>query len=277
MPQASAVSLPMTSEPPRTICAGWNSSFPKSPCFEQRPRKLRYRKSTNGTSTMTAGRIFLLESPNALDLLEGTGETTSLSQVCRLFGHDIVSFLVRDKREFRQTLMYVSSVGWRKGRGSLPMFIHLSAHGNDDGLAIGPDNVTWVKLAALVVKTFRKIYRQRKPYAGPIVLVVSACGTDGHALSKHLRSAYRRNKLKWPPEYVFVFEDSKIDWRDAVVTWTIFYREAPRINFLAPDEKDAVKRLLDRVNRSCYGNLRYFRWDRQDHRYRTYAAQPPST
>ena len=60
---------------------------------------------------MSDSRIFLLESPNALDLLEGTGETTSLSQVCRLFGHEVASFLIRDKRELRQTLMYVGSVG----------------------------------------------------------------------------------------------------------------------------------------------------------------------
>ena len=75
---------------------------------------------------MSDGRIFLLESPNALDLLEGTGETTSLSQVCKLFGHDFASFLIRDQQELGQTLMYISSLGWRKRRGKLPIFIHLS-------------------------------------------------------------------------------------------------------------------------------------------------------
>ena len=225
---------------------------------------------------MSVSRIFLLESPNALDLLEGTGETTSLSQVCRLFGHEVASFLVRDRRELDQTLMYVSSVGWRKRRGKLPMFVHLSAHGNDDGLAIGSDDVPWKKLAAMVVKTFREIYSHRKPYAGPIILVVSACGTDGESLSKYLATANRDKKLRWPPEYVFVFEDTKIDWRDAVVTWTMFYREAPSINFLAADKKGDVQRLLDRVRRSGYGRLRYFRWDRQDRRYKTYAASDPS-
>ena len=37
--------------------------------------------------------------------LEGTGETRSLSQVCQLFGHDVASLLIRDKRELKQTLM----------------------------------------------------------------------------------------------------------------------------------------------------------------------------
>lgn len=106
---------------------------------------------------MSVGRIFLLE---------GTGETTSLAQVWKLFGHDITSFRIRDRKELSQTLMYISSMGWRRKRGKKPVFIHLSAHGSDDGLAIGPDDIGWAKLARLVVKTFSKIYGQRKPYKG---------------------------------------------------------------------------------------------------------------
>ena len=224
---------------------------------------------------MSDSRIFLLESPNALDLLEGTGETTSLSQVCRLFGHEVASFLIRDKRELRQTLMYVGSVGWRKQRGELPMFVHLSAHGNDEGLAIGSDCVPWKELAAMVVKTFREIYSHSKPYEGPIILVVSACGTDGETLSRHFRTANRDEKLRWPPEYVFVFEDAEVDWRDAVVAWTMFYREAPSIDFLAADRKGDVQGLLNLVCSSGYGSLRYFRWDRQGRQYKTFAARDP--
>lgn len=222
---------------------------------------------------MSVGRIFLLESPNALDLLEGTGETRSLSQVCKLFGHDIVSFRIRDRKELRQTLMYISSVGWRKKRGKQPIFIHLSAHGSDDGLAIGSDDVGWAKLARLVVKTFRKIYSRRKPYKGPIILVVSACETDGEAISERLRAAYRNDRLHRPPEYVFVFEDTEVDWDDAVVTWTMFYKEAPGIDFKVASEKGDVQQLLDRVKGAGYGNLRYFRWDHDRRSYMHYKAK----
>ena len=222
---------------------------------------------------MSDGRIFLLESPNALDLLEGTAETTSLSQVCKLFGHDIASFRVRDRKELSQTLLYISSVGWREDSGKVPIFIHISAHGSNDGLAFGPDDVTWEQLAELVVKTFREIYSEPGFYEGPIVLVVSACHADGETLSKRLRVAYRKDKLEWPPEYVFVFDDPEVDWRDAVVTWTMFYRDAPRINFLNACGKDDVKRLVKRVNRSGYGKLRYFRWARQRDRYKPYPAR----
>lgn len=225
---------------------------------------------------MAVGRIFLLESPNALDLLNGTGETTSLSQVCRLFGHEIVSFLIRDEKELSQALMYISSVGWGNETGDVPIFIHLSAHGSDAGLAVGPDEVSWPRLAELVVKTFKGIYGQGNLYEGPIVLVVSACDTKGMTLVSHLHTAYQEGKLYFPPEYVFVFEDKAISWRDAVVTWTMFYKEAPEIDFDAAGEKTSakgVKKLLKRVRQSGYGNLRYFRWDPEDELYRTYAAR----
>ena len=221
----------------------------------------------------SAGRIFLLESPNALDLLEGTGEARSLSQVCKLFGHDIVSFRIRDKTELRQTLMYISSVGWHEDSGEVPIFIHLSAHGSNNALAIGSDDVTWDNLAKLIVTTFGEIYNEPGFYKGPIILVVSSCHTDGKTLSKRLRAAYKKDKLKWPPEYVFVFDDAKVDWRDAIVAWTMFYREAPRIDFSDASEKGAIQRLLKGVKRSGYGNLRYFRWDVECDQYRPYSTR----
>ena len=222
---------------------------------------------------MPTGRVFLLESPNALDLLEGTGETTSLSQVCRLFGHDVSSFLIRDKRELDQTLMYISSVGWRSKRGKLPIFVHISAHGNERGLAFGPDDVSWVELTAQVVKAFRKLCGGDRPYKGPIVLVVSACGTRSQTLTHYLRMANREDMLEWSPEYVFVFEESNVDWRDAVVVWTMFYREAPNINFLKESNRGKVRSLLNRLSRAKVGKLRYFRWDSGSDKYETYVAK----
>ena len=225
------------------------------------------------TWQMSIGRVFLLESPNALDLLEGTGETTSLSQVCRLFGHDVSSFLIRDKRELSQTLMYISSLGWRKKRGKLPIFIHISAHGNKEGLAFGPDDVSWAELTKHVVRAFRELCGGDRPYKGPIVLVISACGTKDQTLTQYLGRANRKNMLDWPPEYVFVFEDRKIDWRDAVVVWTMFYREAPNINFLKESNSVKVQGLLRRLHCARVANLRYFRWDSASDTYKTFAAK----
>jgi len=74
----------------------------------------------------------------------------------------------------------------------------------------------------------------------------------------------------------FAFEDTKVAWRDAVVAWTMFYREAPSIDFLAADSKGDVRGLLKRVRNSGYGSLRYFRWDWQNRQYKTFPARDPS-
>ena len=98
---------------------------------------------------MPDGGIFPSECPSTPDLLEGTGETTSLSLVCKLSGHDIVGFRFRDRKEPSQTHRQISSMGWREDSGEVPNFVHLSPHANEGGLATGPACVTWEELAEL--------------------------------------------------------------------------------------------------------------------------------
>lgn len=219
---------------------------------------------------MPVGRVFLLESPNALDYLDGTGETASLANVCKLFGYKISTFLIRDVRELDQSLIYISSIGWGEKQDDLPIFIHLSAHGNNKGLKLGQDDVSWSCLAELVVKTYDGIHNPSATYPGPIVLVISSCNTDGTQLTENLTRSNRENLLSSPPSYVFVFEDKEVDWYDAVVTWTIFYRWAATIEFDAKRKIGGVQRFLKKLNRTGFGKIRYFRWDHKKKRYRTY-------
>ena len=107
------------------------------------------------------------------------------------------------------------------------------------------------------IRTFR-----RRPRDGP--------------LSERLRIANQKDKLEWPPEYVFVFDDAEVDWRDAVVTWTMLCRHAPKINFLDKKKNGAVRRLLKRVNHSKHGKLRYSRWDRESDDYETLPEIDPA-
>lgn len=218
---------------------------------------------------MSSGRVFLLESPNALDLLEGTGETSSLSKVCRLFGHDISSFLIRDKSELRKTLLYISSVGWSNKNSEVPIFIHFSSHGNDDGLAIGAEDVRWKKLAKEIIRAFKKIYKQGS-YNGPIVLIISSCGSNKQKLTDQFIKENKNDNSFIPPKYIFVFDDTEVGWHDAVVAWTIFYREAPNIDFLDEDMKEDVMRLLIKIEHLDFGTIRYFRWDNSSNKYKTY-------
>jgi len=219
---------------------------------------------------MASGRVFVLESPNPLELLEGTGERSSLQQVCALLGHDVSSFLLRDKAEFIQTCQYVSAIKGDKDDKS-PMFLHISLHGNASGIGLGRELITWSELSIII----QRMYEGLCYYHGPVILILSACGANKQQLTAKLTNAVKAASEPFvPPEYLFVFSDDEVDWRDAVVTWTIFYRYAPKINFLT--EKAKVQTLLNRICRAGCGKLTYFRWDGAADIYRRYQAPSPT-
>lgn len=212
---------------------------------------------------MTKGRVFILESPNPLDLLENRGERQTLEQVCKLVGHDAATFVLRDQKELAQTFGYISAIKGDK-TDKTPLFLHLSVHGNDSGIGVGPDRVAWTDLAESV----QKMYDRLRFYHGLIILVLSACGANKQRLTAELTKRVKEaNKSFIPPEYVFVFSDDTVLWADAVVTWTIFYRQITEIDLR---EKISVQGLLDQLGKSGFGNLKYFRWDSPSNEYKFY-------
>lgn len=212
---------------------------------------------------MTKGRVFILESPNPLDLLENRGERQTLEQACKLVGHDASTFVLLDLVEIKQTFSYISAIKGNKDDRT-PLFLHLSVHGNDSVIGVGRDDISWTDLAEMV----QDMYDSLRYYREPIILVLSACGADKQKLTDELTKRVKSASSPFiPPEYVFVFSDNTVLWTDAVVTWTIFYREVTKLNFR---NKTAVQGLLDRLSKSGFGNLKYFRWDDQSKKYKYY-------
>ena len=217
----------------------------------------------------TRGKVFILESPGPLDLLEERGERFSIEQVCKLFGHYSASFLIRDSEEFKQTLMYISSISQYSKAGKSPLFIHISLHGDGENICIGSDDVSWKDLAAIISKSYKSLDQ----YKGPIILIISACGGNEQKLTYSLSHRFKKGSLANPPEYIFVFSDFEVEWRDAVVTWTIFYRKVSEINFNPHKKKEAIKikKLLDKLQKTNFGTLTYFRWTGK--KYKSYASK----
>lgn len=212
---------------------------------------------------MRKARVFILESPNPLDLLENRAERYALEQVCKLAGHDAATFLIRDRNEFIQTCTFLSSI---KGKvdDTTALFLHISAHGNAQGIGFGRDKLDWQTLA----KVIQKMYDGLRYYHGPIVLILSACGANRQKLTSELSKGIKATTSRFiPPEYVFVFSDDTVSWLDAVVTWTIFYREAERLDF---SDKRSVQKLLVKLQTSGFGKLKYYRWEETDHEYKIY-------
>ena len=205
------------------------------------------------------GKVFLLESPSALDLLEERGERSSLEQVCKLFGHDATSFLLRDATEFKQTLLYIGSIGRIDDAGNSPLFIHISLHGDSEGIAIGSDDLSWEDLTNIVLHTYDNLDN----YRGAIILILSACGANQQELTNLIQHKHETGHINNPPDYVFVFSETEVRWRGAVVTWTIFYHEARFLDFLTTDKNEVkkIQQLLNRLGDTGFGTLTYFRWD----------------
>ena len=228
-----------------------------------RKHYLRRRKGAGvAMNRGTIGRVFILESPDALDLLEGRGERSSVEQVCRLFGHSATTFLLRDSMELKQTLMYLSSIGENDDAGEAPLFIHISTHGNPEEIVVGPDHVSWKDLADIISEAYENL----NLYKGRIILILSACGANKQKLTQFIKKKFIKGEIPSPPEYIFVFSTDNVLWVDAVVTWTIFYRKAVDLRF-ETESKEEVKNFLTQLRKSGFGNLTYFRWCRKSKKY----------
>ena len=213
-------------------------------------------------------KVFLLESPDALDLLEERGERTSLEQVCKLFGHDATSFLLRDSVDLNRTLLYIGSIGRIDDAGNSPLFIHISVHGNSEGIVVGSDDVSWNDFTDMISQTYDNLDN----YAGAIILILSACGANRQKFTNFIQNMYEERQIVNPPDYVFVFSETEISWRSAVVTWTMFYHDANELDFLTTKKGEVIRirKLLDRIAHTGFGTLIYFRWD--GNTYKMYKA-----
>ena len=214
------------------------------------------------------GSVFILESPSPLDLLEKRGERFSIEQICNLFGYRAASFLLRDSAELKQTLLYIGSIARYSRARRSPLFIHISLHGDAESISVGCDDVSWKELSSMISQSYENL----DTFRGPIVLIISACGANEQKLTYLLSHTYREGGLANPPDFIFVFSEYEVDWRDAVVTWTIFYRKVCGIVFDPRDKSESakIKKLLRQLKKGEFGTLTYFRWTGR--KYKSYSS-----
>lgn len=212
-------------------------------------------------------RIFVVECPDPLDALQGRSEGPSLAAIGKLIGHEVLTFLVRSKREFTETCRYVSSIDPDHDAArepERPLCLHISAHGDADGLSIGADSVNWDDLAT-AIKAFMSRGMQHK---GKRIIVLSACQAERQKLSSAIRALVKRDKRVSPPKYLFC-TSGDVAWQNAAVGWTLFYHLLPDVDL---DNKQAVQDVLNRIKDVGVGQFFYFRWDEKKRQYRRYAA-----
>lgn len=203
-------------------------------------------------------RVFIIDCPSPIEILVDKSEFKPLEQICKSMNHEVYTFFVKSKQELIDTCKYISSIDKieRNVEDDIPISIHISAHGNEDGLQFGHDEINWKLLLEVIKPILMMNYREK------IHLVISACGTNKQKITKEITELNKIESIN-PPEYIIVFNKETTTWKDAVLAWTIFYHQAD-VNL---SKKGKIQNLLKRIQEAEFGNLIYFRWDPEEKKY----------
>ena len=212
-------------------------------------------------------RLFIIESPSPMDLLQGRSESRALQGIAELLGHEVANFIVKSRSEFATTCKYIASITEShdtQGRSGVPLCIHIATHGNDKGIALGPDFISWADLCKLIQPLCSSLYY----YSGPTIFVISACQAAYQNVTYELEKRYTSGEGFRPPIYLFVSvgDDNEqiVYWNDLVAVWTIFYHQ---IALSDVNKKVEVQRILDRIKYVGAGEVEYYRWDEKREKY----------
>lgn len=216
------------------------------------------------TSRENALRLFIIEAPSPMDLLQKRGETPALAEACALIGHEVATLVARSSSDLGNVCQYISDIDSDQDeydRERIPLCVHIAAHGNKAGLAFGKDLVEWDELFDML-----KPLCAMRDYDGEFILVISACEATKQKLTAHLRKKASGSAMR-PPIYVFTTADAAPSFADALVSWVVFYHQLPRVSLT---ERDDVKAVLKRVKAAGGATLKYSRWDQKKMKYLNY-------
>jgi hypothetical protein len=207
-------------------------------------------------STLTRLRLFILEAPSPMDLLQNRAEAPALERACALIGHEVSSFIANSKIELRRLCEFIASIDSdqdQSGRSRVPLCVHIAGHGNASGIGVGAVTLPWDDLLEILQPLCRM-----RDYDGDVILVISACGAADQELTDHFAAKVRQDRKFKPPAYVFVTADDAPTFPGTLVSWIVFYHQLPRASLRKKDEIQAV---LARVKAAGAATLMYYRWD----------------
>lgn len=209
-------------------------------------------------------RIFIIEAPSPMDLLQNRGEAPALKEACTLIGHEVASLTAKSKGELEQLCRYIADIDVdqdRRSRKHVPLCVHIAAHGNKRGIGAGKDLVEWDTLFDIL-----RPLCAMDDYDGDFILVLSACGASEQELTDHFRKKASDGAMR-PPAYLFITADAEPTFPDALVSWIVFYHQLPQVSLA---DKKEVKGILTRVKAAGATTLKYSRWDRDKKKYLHY-------
>lgn len=211
-------------------------------------------------------RLAVVESPNPIDIFENRSEAHALTASCRLMGHQATSFFVRSRREFKETIRYIASADSMHAEQfqSLPLILHISAHGNQGRMAIGQDAISWKSLVDDITPLI-----ENPDYKGKLILSISSCDSGSNTLSKSISQAHGDEGKKLPA-YIFSIFGDTVQWDDALIAWNLLYLKLSRVGLSSQNQ---VQQAMDEVFAGTDTKFLYSRWSDEHKKYVRYLAK----
>jgi hypothetical protein len=157
---------------------------------------------------MSLGFVHIVESPSAEDLLNGRTEGRVLSESLALAGIDHCYQLAINRNAFIEAV--TTRVVDAYARFNAPPLLHISAHGDGDGLELASGEfIKWEELRGYI-GPLREAMSER------LVVALSACRSGGGC-----RMAM--NTQLDPPFWALIGHTGKPTWSDAAVAFVAFY------------------------------------------------------
>ena len=177
--------------------------------------------------------VFLVESPSADDLYEDRTEARALSSALKLAGIENVLHTALDLESFKRALsdaaVYISN-SLRHIRPHLIPILHVSAHGNADGLALSRGEfLSWDDLRSLLLGFLghAKSVVDREDDLSLTSLCLSTC-----------KGAHARRMFDAGAPYPclgLVGSEDDVEWPDALTAFITFYHQLFYKDVLVPE------------------------------------------
>lgn len=168
--------------------------------------------------------VYVIESPSALDLLDGRTEGRLLCEALQLAGIPHWYSLAASRATFVEALDARLKQAWDQFR--VPPILHLSVHGNERGVALTDGAfIPWYEL--------RQMLRPLNQWMnGWLLITMSACyGSNGCVMAMHSEDE--------PTFWALVGNTGVATWSDAAVAFTTFFHNFYKGNGL----DDCVERM----------------------------------
>ncbi|MBN4054941.1 hypothetical protein JYT15_00370 [Acidimicrobium ferrooxidans] len=157
--------------------------------------------------------VYIIESANEQELADGDRlEGVALHAALDVAEIDVTLMCVKNASELSGALSTVGGeVTARSGGGPVIPIVHLSCHGDDDGVALTEEDLSWDDLRGVMSPLANQL-------DSSLILGMSSCrGLNARKMVKALRPDYQA------PFYILVGPSEAVDWAETLTAFSVFY------------------------------------------------------